>query len=46
MDILVESSIIIASERGLIDLDDLLRRHGSDFGALSAIGITELQFGY
>jgi predicted nucleic acid-binding protein len=45
VDILVDSSIIIASERGQIDLDNVLEHHATDFVALSAITVAELQYG-
>lgn len=32
-------------EGGLIDLDDVLQRRGTDFVALSAIGVAELHYG-
>lgn len=45
MDILIDSSVIIASERGQLDLDAIVRRHATDFLALSAIGVAELHYG-
>ncbi len=45
MDILIDSSVIIASERGQLDLDAIVRRHATDFLALSAVGVAELHYG-
>jgi predicted nucleic acid-binding protein len=45
LDILIDSSVIIASERGTLDLDEILSRHADDFVALSAVGLAELYYG-
>lgn len=45
MDILIDSSIIIAAERGQLNLDDVLDRHATDSIFLSAVGVAELLYG-
>lgn len=45
MDILIDSSVLIAAERGALDLDALLRRHQADEVGISAITASELLHG-
>lgn len=45
MDILIDSSVIIAAERGHLELDAILAQHADDFVAMSAIGVAELLYG-
>ena len=44
METLIDTSILIEAERGRLDLDDLLARHGGD-AALAAITASEMLYG-
>lgn len=45
MDILIDSSVLIAAERGAIDLDALLQAHRADEVGIAAITASELLHG-
>ena len=45
MDILIDSSVIIASERGQLDLDAIIHHHATDYLSVSAITVAELVYG-
>ena len=45
MGILIDSSVLVAAERGLLDLDRLLELHGEDTVALASISASELLHG-
>lgn len=45
MDILIDSSVIIAWEREQLDLDAILERHASDYCAMAAVTVAELRYG-
>lgn len=45
MDILIDSSVLIAAERGALDLDALLQAHHADEVGISAITASELLHG-
>lgn len=45
MDILIDSSVLVAAERGLLDLDPLLRDHDADEVGIAAITASELLHG-
>jgi len=45
MGILIDASVLIAAERGTLDIDQLLAAHASDAAALSAITAAELLHG-
>src|SRR5579884_3355904 len=42
---LIDSSVLIALERGLVDLDEFLRRHAREDLAISAVTASELLYG-
>jgi tRNA(fMet)-specific endonuclease VapC len=45
MGILIDASVLIAAERGTLDIDQLLAAHGSEAVALSAITAAEILHG-
>lgn len=45
MEILIDSSVIVASERGQLDLEAIIHRHATDNFAMSAITVAELLYG-
>ena len=45
MGTLIDTSVLIEAERGRVDLDDLLARHGSGEAALAAITASEMLYG-
>jgi predicted nucleic acid-binding protein len=45
MDVLIDSSVLIAAERGALDLDALLQAHQADEVGISAITASELLHG-
>lgn len=45
MDILIDSSVLIAAERGQLHLDKLLEAHPDDDVAIAAIAVSELLHG-
>lgn len=45
MDVLIDSSVLIAAERGAIDLDALLQAHRADEVGIAAITASELLHG-
>ena len=45
MGLLIDSSVLVAAERGQLDLDRLLELHGDDRAALAAISASELLHG-
>lgn len=45
MGILIDASVLIAAERGTLEIDQLLAAHGSEEAALSAITAAEILHG-